>query len=129
MKERVDKMLYKVEITETLQTVVEVTATTEQEALSKVQEDYNRGNIILSADDFDNVEFNVLDCEKSNKTYADNLYEAKLKSGKYDNYTPEMLADLYQDCVTAEHETIATVSLATAITAQVIDELSEGNKT
>lgn len=50
-------MKFKIEITETLQRVVEVKANNLSEAISKVMEDYDNLNIVLDHDDF--VEFSI----------------------------------------------------------------------
>ena len=51
---------YKVEITETLQKVVRVEASTEEEAISLVKASYNEGGILLDSDNFIDVNFDVL---------------------------------------------------------------------
>lgn len=45
-------MKYKIEITETLQKIVEVEAPSYSEAFQNVWNDYNNGDIVLSSDDF-----------------------------------------------------------------------------
>ena len=47
---------FKVEITETLQRVVEVEAESLTEAITKVGKDYDAGEIVLDAMDFDGFE-------------------------------------------------------------------------
>lgn len=49
---------YTIDITETLKKSVEVQATDYYYALDLVEEMYNDGKIILTADDFENVNFN-----------------------------------------------------------------------
>ena len=48
---------FKVEITETLQRIVEVEAETLSEAFGSVEDMWKGNEIILTADDFTNVEF------------------------------------------------------------------------
>lgn len=51
---------YNVEIVETLREVVEIGAKTEEEAIRKVEEMYFNEDIVLGAENFDNlVEFNL----------------------------------------------------------------------
>lgn len=51
---------YNVEIVETLREVVEIEAKTEEEAIRKVEEMYFNEDIVLGAENFDNlVEFNL----------------------------------------------------------------------
>ena len=49
-------MKYKIEITETLQKIVEVEANSLSEAITKVGKDYDDGEIVLDAMDFDGFE-------------------------------------------------------------------------
>lgn len=51
-------MKYKIEITETLQKIVEVEAPSFSEAFQNVWNDYNNGDIVLSSDDFMCFEIN-----------------------------------------------------------------------
>ena len=53
---------YKIEVRETLSRVVEVTAETEYEAIFAVEDMHRKGEIILTADDF--VEVDVLNSEE-----------------------------------------------------------------
>lgn len=58
-------MKYKVEITETLQRIVEVKANSLSDAVTKVAKDYSDGKIVLDSGDF--VEFKILEYkEKKN---------------------------------------------------------------
>lgn len=45
-------MKYQIEITETLQKIVEVEAPSYSEAFQNVWNDYNNGDIVLDSDDF-----------------------------------------------------------------------------
>ena len=54
-------MIYKVEVTETLQRVVEVEAASPLEALDLVADKCNEGTIELTAEDFVGREFKVLE--------------------------------------------------------------------
>ncbi|MDU5527531.1 MAG: DpnD/PcfM family protein [Finegoldia magna] len=55
-------MKYKVEIVETLRDVVEISASSEEEAIRKVEEMYFNEDIVLGAENFDNdVVFNLLE--------------------------------------------------------------------
>lgn len=51
--------VYKIEVKETLAEVVSVQATSEDEALEKVKEQYRIGDIVLEYDSFVDVEFSV----------------------------------------------------------------------
>lgn len=53
-------MTYKVQITEKLQRIVEVEADSEEEAMDKVEDMWNCGDVILTADDFKDKELEVL---------------------------------------------------------------------
>lgn len=56
----------KVEIKETLSRVIEIVNPENiDEAINTVMNDYNKGNIVLDADDFQSVEFNKLEFEAS----------------------------------------------------------------
>ena len=52
---------YKVEITEYLQRTIEVEAESKSEAIAKVKEEYNKGNIILDSNDFIAKEINIVE--------------------------------------------------------------------
>lgn len=51
---------YNVEIVETLIRVVTVEATSEEEAIEQVMHDYNNAELVLDADDFFDVEFEIV---------------------------------------------------------------------
>lgn len=51
-------MKYKIEITETLQKIIEVESPSYDEAFENVLNDYNAGKIILDSDDFICFEIN-----------------------------------------------------------------------
>ena len=53
-------MKYRVEITETLTRMVEVEADSKEDAESKVNDQYQNCEIVLNADDFVAVDFEVL---------------------------------------------------------------------
>ena len=53
-------MKYQVEITETLQKTIEVEAKSENEAISKVKEQYYSGEIELDSSDFIETEFEII---------------------------------------------------------------------
>ncbi len=57
------KKMYQIEITETLQTVVEVEADSMEEAIAQIRKEWREGNIILDADHFVGVEFHAVDAE------------------------------------------------------------------
>lgn len=48
---------YKIKIIETLSRVIEVEADDYYEALDQVENDYQKGDIVLDYEDFDEVEF------------------------------------------------------------------------
>lgn len=50
---------YKVEIIETLKRTIEVEASCPLHALAKVKDDYDDEKIVLTADDFEEVKFEV----------------------------------------------------------------------
>jgi len=52
---------YKVEIKEISVEVVSVQASSEDEALENVKDQYRRGDIVLEYDDFIDVEFSIFD--------------------------------------------------------------------
>ena len=51
---------FKIEIIETLIRIVTIEAVTEGEAMSNLKLDYNNAEVVLDADDFFDVEFNVI---------------------------------------------------------------------
>ena len=53
------KIVFQIEIVETLSYIVEVNAENEQEALSKVRDMYRNEEVILYADDFIDTKFNI----------------------------------------------------------------------
>lgn len=60
-------MKYKVQITETLQRIIEVEASNEREALLSVKEKYKKEDIVLNETDYINTEFDILDEENNIK--------------------------------------------------------------
>ena len=52
---------YKIEVKEILAKIVSVQASSEDEALEKVKEQYQVGYIVLEYNDFINVEFSIFD--------------------------------------------------------------------
>ena len=56
-------MKYKVQIVETLVKYVEVEANDEHEALSKIELEYENGNIVLSSENYDTTDFYVEEVE------------------------------------------------------------------
>lgn len=54
-------MKYKVEITEYLQKTIEVAADNKFEAISIVEDMYNNEEVVLSADNFIDKEFNIIE--------------------------------------------------------------------
>lgn len=60
-------MKYKVEITETLQKIIEVEASNEKEALLNVKERYKKEDIVLNEADYIDTEFDALDEENNIK--------------------------------------------------------------
>lgn len=61
------EMKYKVQITETLQRIIEVDALNEKEALLSVKEKYKKENIVLNEADYIDTEFDILDEENNIK--------------------------------------------------------------
>ena len=53
------KIVFQIEIVETLSNIVEVNAENEQEALSKVRDMYRNEEVILYPDDFIDTKFNI----------------------------------------------------------------------
>lgn len=53
-------MLYTVEITETLQRQIPVEASCPEEAVRQIKTQYKKSDIVLSAEDYVDTEFNVL---------------------------------------------------------------------
>jgi hypothetical protein len=51
---------YKIEIVETICRIVTVEAQSDEEAMSKIRDDYNNAEIVLDYDDFLDVEFNFI---------------------------------------------------------------------
>ena len=51
---------YKIEIMETMCRVVTVEASSVEEAMAKVKDDYHNAEIVLDYDDFLGVEFNLI---------------------------------------------------------------------
>ena len=51
--------VYKIQVEETLADIVSVQASSKDEALEKVKEQYRRGDIVLEYDNFVDVEFSV----------------------------------------------------------------------
>ena len=51
---------YSVEVVETLIRIVTVEATSEEEAIEKIMYDYNNAELVLDADDFFDVEFEIV---------------------------------------------------------------------
>lgn len=51
---------YLVEVCETLVRIVTVEATSEEQALELVRHDYNNAELVLDADDFFEVDFNLI---------------------------------------------------------------------
>lgn len=72
---------YEVEITETLQRTVKVNASNQEEALKKVEERYNRGEIILSADDCTDRNIQAVEVRKDN--YVETLAGQRLTSEEF----------------------------------------------
>lgn len=60
---------YRVQINETLEKAFSVEATSEQDALRKVKKAYEENKIILTADDFSDVEFNCQENGGNNNDY------------------------------------------------------------
>jgi len=56
--------VYKIQVEETLADIVSVQASSKDEALEKVKEQYRRGDIVLEYDNFVDVEFSVFKCGK-----------------------------------------------------------------
>lgn len=60
--ERNNKMKkYNVEIEETLSKIISIESETKEEAISKVEEMYDNEEIVLTADDYIDTEFNVIE--------------------------------------------------------------------
>ena len=56
---------YQVEVCETLIRIVTVEATSEKQALEFVMYDYNNAELVLDADDFFDVDFNLVNNDKT----------------------------------------------------------------
>lgn len=59
IKEDTNEKIYTVTVIETLKKKVEVYAKDEDDALAKVEEAYNKCNVILDEDDFTGVKFKI----------------------------------------------------------------------
>ncbi len=55
------EMKYKVQITETLQRIIEVEASNESEAILNVKDKYKKEDIVLNETDYIDTEFDILD--------------------------------------------------------------------
>ena len=64
-------MKYKVEITETLSKTVEVEATSLDEAIERVEDQWNNSDIVLYPEDFSFVEFHEAEKEKTIKKFLE----------------------------------------------------------
>lgn len=60
-------MKYKVQITETLQKIIEVDASNENEAILNVKEKYKKEDIVLDETDYIDTEFDILDGDNNIK--------------------------------------------------------------
>ena len=49
--------IFKIEVKETLSRIIEIEANSEEEAFSKIQDVYNKGEIVLDAEDCVETEF------------------------------------------------------------------------
>ncbi|HPW40987.1 MAG TPA: DpnD/PcfM family protein [Bacillota bacterium] len=58
-------MKYRVEVTETLQRIIEIDAESNEEAESKARRQYRNEDIVLDSADFIDVEFEVLSEQES----------------------------------------------------------------
>ena len=56
-----EKKTYNIEITETLQRTISIEASSDEEAREKVEEMWKKSKIILGADDFKGVDFQLID--------------------------------------------------------------------
>lgn len=56
-----NRKTYQIEVTETLQKVVEIDAESMEEAISLVRKEWKKGDILLDADDFVGVGFMPVD--------------------------------------------------------------------
>jgi len=56
---------FKVEVMETLVRIVTVEATSEKEAINLVMYDYHNAELVLNADDFFDVDFNLVNNDKT----------------------------------------------------------------
>ena len=54
-------MKVKIEITETLQRIIEVDAASTKEAYIKIKDQYKKGGIVLDSSDYIDTEINVLE--------------------------------------------------------------------
>ena len=54
-------MKYKVEISEMLKAIINIEADNENEAIGMAKQMYNNSDIILTADNFENVNFTVME--------------------------------------------------------------------
>lgn len=70
-------MKYKVKVTETLSREIEIDASSIDDAVNKIEEQWDRADIILDADDFSFVDFKVIDYKdkQEDRNYLDNFEE------------------------------------------------------
>ena len=61
LKRRKKSKKFKVCITETLERVIEVTASSEEDAIKKVTGEYKNSKYVLDADDFTGVSFDIFE--------------------------------------------------------------------
>lgn len=54
-------MKYKVDISETLKATIDIEADNENEAIGMAMQMYNNCDIVLSADNFEDVKFNIME--------------------------------------------------------------------
>ena len=53
-------MKFKVDISETLKATIDIEADNENEAIGMAKQMYNNSDIVLSADNFEDVKFNIM---------------------------------------------------------------------
>lgn len=61
---------YKIEITETLQRQIEVEASSKEEALKKIKEQYQNQEIVLNENDYVDTEYSYIEKIKNGSSFA-----------------------------------------------------------
>ena len=75
-----NKQTYKVTVTETLQRTITVNAEDELDAVQKVQDMYNNGEIVLDSEDHINTDIDVKNIDKNINANKDDISLEKLQN-------------------------------------------------